>query len=129
MENASGFPTPSSSRPRTPAFHVGNTGSNPVGVASETWRRSPAAQVEAGSAVSRRGREGPRVTPIARTADLHLAVRPGTDSALNQALLHELIAGGFVNESFVRALHRLGGADRERCCARRRDGVPVTADS
>lgn len=44
----------------------------------------------------------PRVTPIGRTADLHLAVRPGTDSALNQALLHELIAHGWVNEAFVR---------------------------
>ncbi len=29
------FLTPSSSRPRTPAFHVGNTGSNPVGVAKK----------------------------------------------------------------------------------------------
>ena len=44
----------------------------------------------------------PRITPIGRTADLHLAVRPGTDSALNQALLHELIAHGWVNEAFVR---------------------------
>ena len=44
----------------------------------------------------------PRVTPIGRTADLHLAVRPGTDSALNQAILHELIARGWVNEAFVR---------------------------
>ena len=44
----------------------------------------------------------PRITPIGRTADLHLAVRPGTDSALNQALLHELIEHGWVNEPFVR---------------------------
>jgi assimilatory nitrate reductase catalytic subunit len=44
----------------------------------------------------------PRVTPIGRTADLHLAVRPGTDSALNQALLAELIAHGWVDEAFVR---------------------------
>jgi assimilatory nitrate reductase catalytic subunit len=44
----------------------------------------------------------PRVTPIGRTADLHLAVRPGTDSALNQALLRELVVNGWVNESFVR---------------------------
>ena len=44
----------------------------------------------------------PRITPIGRTADLHLAVRPGTDSALNQALLHELIEHGWVNEAFVR---------------------------
>jgi len=44
----------------------------------------------------------PRVTPIGRTADLHLAVRPGTDSALNQAILHELIANGWVDDGFVR---------------------------
>lgn len=43
----------------------------------------------------------PRMTPIARTADLHLPIRPGSDSALNQALLHELIRGGWVNEDFV----------------------------
>jgi len=43
----------------------------------------------------------PRVTPIARTADLHLAIRPGSDSALNQAILHELIAHGDVNQAFV----------------------------
>jgi assimilatory nitrate reductase catalytic subunit len=44
----------------------------------------------------------PRVTPIGRTADLHLAVRPGTDSALNQALLHELVEHGWIDEVFLR---------------------------
>jgi assimilatory nitrate reductase catalytic subunit len=43
----------------------------------------------------------PRVTPIGRTADIHLGLRPGTDSALSQALLHELIANGHVDEEFV----------------------------
>lgn len=43
----------------------------------------------------------PRVTPIARTADYHLQVRPGTDSALGQALLHELIANDWVDHEFV----------------------------
>lgn len=43
----------------------------------------------------------PRVTPIARTADLHLAIRPGSDSALNQAILHELIVNGDVHQVFV----------------------------
>ena len=33
----------------------------------------------------------PRLTPIARTADLHLAIRPGRDSALYGAILHQLI--------------------------------------
>src|SRR5690606_9618284 len=38
----------------------------------------------------------PRVTPIARTADLFLGLRPGTDSALLSAMLHHLIARDLV---------------------------------
>jgi assimilatory nitrate reductase catalytic subunit len=44
----------------------------------------------------------PRVTPLARTCDLHLPVRPGTDSALMTAILRILIEEGFVNEDFIR---------------------------
>jgi anaerobic selenocysteine-containing dehydrogenase len=36
----------------------------------------------------------PRPTPSACEADLHLAIRPGTNVALLNALLHELIANG-----------------------------------
>ncbi|HWD37214.1 MAG TPA: molybdopterin-dependent oxidoreductase [Fimbriimonas sp.] len=43
----------------------------------------------------------PRVTPLARTADLHLPVRPGTDSALFGAMLRVLIEEGMVNQEFV----------------------------
>lgn len=43
----------------------------------------------------------PRVTPIARTAEYHLQIRPGTDSALGQALLHELIEQNWVDQEFV----------------------------
>lgn len=43
----------------------------------------------------------PRETPIARTADIHLAIRPGSDSALNQAILHELVKNNQVDESFL----------------------------
>ncbi|MCW5943040.1 MAG: molybdopterin oxidoreductase family protein [Fimbriimonadaceae bacterium] len=43
----------------------------------------------------------PRVTPLARTCDLHLPVRPGTDSALLTGMLRVLIEEGFVNEAFV----------------------------
>ncbi|MCO5297452.1 MAG: molybdopterin oxidoreductase family protein [Fimbriimonadaceae bacterium] len=43
----------------------------------------------------------PRVTPLARTCDLHLPVRPGTDSALLTGLLRVLIEGGYVDEGFV----------------------------
>jgi assimilatory nitrate reductase catalytic subunit len=43
----------------------------------------------------------PRMTPMARTAEYHLALRPGTDSALNQAILHELIRNGWVDNQFI----------------------------
>ena len=43
----------------------------------------------------------PRLTPIARTADLYLPVRPGRDSALMNAILHAAIRLGGVDHDFV----------------------------
>jgi assimilatory nitrate reductase catalytic subunit len=43
----------------------------------------------------------PRVTPIARTADLFLPVRPGRDSALANGILHVLIDRGWIDEDFI----------------------------
>lgn len=43
----------------------------------------------------------PRVTPIARTADLHLPVRPGRDSALYGAMLRELIVHDWLDHQFI----------------------------
>ena len=43
----------------------------------------------------------PRVTPIARTADLHLPVKPGTDSALYGALLRELLRNDWIDHDFI----------------------------
>lgn len=43
----------------------------------------------------------PRLTPIARTADLHLAVRPGRDSALYGAILHQLIKNDWLDHDFI----------------------------
>lgn len=45
----------------------------------------------------------PRVTPLGRTCDLHLPVRPGADSALFTAMLRILIEESFVDEAFVAA--------------------------
>ena len=45
----------------------------------------------------------PRQTPIARTADVFLPLRPGTDSALLNAMLNVVITEGLVDESFIRA--------------------------
>ena len=43
----------------------------------------------------------PRLTPIARTADLHLPIRPGRDSALYGAMLHQLIKHDWLDHEFI----------------------------
>ncbi|HVC33673.1 MAG TPA: molybdopterin oxidoreductase family protein, partial [Chloroflexota bacterium] len=44
----------------------------------------------------------PRQTPVARTADLWLPVRPGTDLAVLNAMLRQIIHDGLVDEEYVR---------------------------
>ena len=51
--------------------------------------------------------QDPRVVPLARTADLFLGVRPGTDSALFGAVLHELIRHDWLDHEFIDA-HTVG---------------------
>ncbi|MEI5908238.1 formate dehydrogenase subunit alpha [Bacillus spongiae] len=43
----------------------------------------------------------PRETPTARVADVHLDIKPGTDSALANGMLHLIIQGGYVDEAYV----------------------------
>lgn len=45
----------------------------------------------------------PRMTPIGRTADLFLPVRPGRDSALMNGILHVLVERGWINQEFIDA--------------------------
>ncbi|MGH2457720.1 MAG: molybdopterin oxidoreductase family protein [Chloroflexota bacterium] len=45
----------------------------------------------------------PRQTPVARTADLWLPVRPGTDVAVLNAMLRQVIHDGLVDEEYVAA--------------------------
>ena len=49
----------------------------------------------------------PRMTPIARTADLFLPVKPGRDSALMNGILHVLIERGQIDHDFI-AEHTVG---------------------
>src|SRR5690606_17839537 len=49
----------------------------------------------------------PRETPVARLATVHLAPRPGTNVMLMNALLHEIIANGWVDRDYIRA-HTVG---------------------
>jgi assimilatory nitrate reductase catalytic subunit len=52
----------------------------------------------------------PRITPIARNADLYLPVRPGTDLALLLGMLHVILRDGLENRSFIET-HTKGFAE------------------
>ncbi|MEA3552329.1 nitrate reductase [Pseudarthrobacter sp. C1] len=54
----------------------------------------------------------PRPTPVARAATVHLAPRPGTNVALMNALLHEVIANGWADASYIEE-HSVGYSDLE----------------
>ena len=54
----------------------------------------------------------PRTTPVAKTADLHLAVRPGTDVAVALAIHRFLFEEGFADTAFLAA--HAHGADELR---------------
>jgi anaerobic selenocysteine-containing dehydrogenase len=43
----------------------------------------------------------PRTTPVARAAEIHLALRSGTNLALLNALVHELIAHDWIDRDYV----------------------------
>jgi anaerobic selenocysteine-containing dehydrogenase len=55
----------------------------------------------------------PRMTPVARAATVHLAPRPGTNVALMNGLLHELLAHNWVDRQHVER-HTVGFADLEQ---------------
>jgi anaerobic selenocysteine-containing dehydrogenase len=62
----------------------------------------------------------PRETPAARAAHesggVHLAPLPGTNLALMNGLLHEILVHGWVDRGYV-AAHTVGFADLEKCVA------------
>ncbi len=55
----------------------------------------------------------PRRTPLARIADLHLPVRPGTDLPVALALIRELFVKGRADQAFL-AAHTLGSDQLRR---------------
>jgi len=55
----------------------------------------------------------PRATPVARAATVHLAPRPGTNVALMNGLLHEIIANDWVDHDYIEA-HTVGFEDLVR---------------
>jgi anaerobic selenocysteine-containing dehydrogenase len=54
----------------------------------------------------------PRRTPVAEEADVHLPVRSGTNQALMNGLIHELLANGWYDEGYLRR-HALGFEELE----------------
>jgi anaerobic selenocysteine-containing dehydrogenase len=55
----------------------------------------------------------PRLTNVARVADVHLPIRNGTNLALLNGIQHELIANGWIDRAFVEA-HTVGFEQLER---------------
>lgn len=58
----------------------------------------------------------PRATPLARRADLHLAVRPGTDLPVALAVINALFQRGLADRAFL-AAHTTGAEELERRAA------------
>ena len=59
----------------------------------------------------------PRSTPAARRADVHLRVKNGTNLALMNGLLHEIIANGWYDQEYVDA-HTMGFESLKRTVMR-----------
>ncbi|MCA9269443.1 MAG: molybdopterin-dependent oxidoreductase, partial [Planctomycetales bacterium] len=57
-----------------------------------------------------------RFTPTSQLADMYVEIRPGTDLALANGILHLLVAGGHVNKAFVdeNVVFRRGVEDLEQ---------------
>lgn len=52
----------------------------------------------------------PRYTPIARNADLYIPLKPGSDSALMDGILHVCVERGYLDEAFIEG-HTNGWAE------------------
>jgi len=59
--------------------------------------------------------QDPRITPIARTCDLYLPVRPGRDAALFAGVLRMMIDKGWIDREFIHA-HTTGFEQVEEYC-------------
>src|SRR5262249_16221676 len=73
----------------------------------------------------------PRMTPVARSADLFIPVRPGGDIGVFNGMLHVMVERGWIDRSFI-AEHTTGwDAVSESLrkytpdCAAKNDGVPA----
>ena len=70
----------------------------------------------------------PRSTPLARSADIHLPVKVGTDVVVALALHRYLFANGYADEAFLRAHARNADKLRERAEPWTIDAAAATAE-
>nr|BFD84997.1 molybdopterin oxidoreductase family protein [Streptomyces sp. Xyl84] len=91
-----GLPFPLEDIPRTGCVIL--VGSNPAETMPPSLRYFSELRENGGTLIV----VDPRRTKTAEQADLHLAPRPGTDLALALGLLHLVVAGGRVDEEYVR---------------------------
>jgi assimilatory nitrate reductase catalytic subunit len=61
--------------------------------------------------------QDPRITPVARTCDLYLPVRPGRDAALFAGVLQIMIEHGWLDHAFIRD-HTIGFDQVAEYCSR-----------
>ena len=90
-------------------------GTNPAEMHPQVWRRIAKAR-----ATTRRPKlivVDPRRTLTARSADLHLALRPGTNVALMNGILQQLIAKGWIDRAYIDAHTRNFDALRTKVAA------------
>jgi assimilatory nitrate reductase catalytic subunit len=59
--------------------------------------------------------QDPRITPVARTCDVYLPVKPGRDAALFAGVLHLMIEHGWIDRPFI-ATHTAGFDHVEEYC-------------
>lgn len=84
---------------RTDCFFL--IGTNPAEMHPQVWRRI---------VLARKAKRAPKMivvdprrTQTARSADLHLQLRPGTNVALMNGLLQQLIANNWINNAYINA--------------------------
>jgi hypothetical protein len=72
---------------------------------------------------------GPQLTELARHATHYLQIRPGSDVALLNAMMHVIVCEGLQNDAYI-AQHTEGfDALRKRCCSTPPRGCPRSAAS
>ncbi len=76
-------------------------GMNPAEMHPQLWRRI--ARARTSSRAPKLIVVDPRLTQTARSADLHLALKPGTNLALMNGLLQQIIANNWIDSAYVGA--------------------------